>query len=214
VHVIVLTLARSRAGDLVQCMNSWASPTKFSNSAVAAQPQGQASVGLAGSDSCPSCRPRAGPHQHHRWHSGAEVLALHLSDAFADSQPAQDSPALTQQCGAPRRCTSRAARRALPPSKGAAPDLQRRQGRFDERLMHVTHATLRVELDRHTCQLPCGACQRACTAHSALGAHGSLPVYGAAVAGRFALTRGVGWPRIRTQGDAKSGNYRCPSTRS
>ena len=27
-----------------------------------------------------------------------------------------------------------------------------------------------------------------------------LPVYGAAVAGRFALTRGVGWPRIQTQG--------------
>ena len=63
--MIVLTLARSRAGVLVQCMNSWASPTKF-NFAVAAQLQGQASVGLAGSDSCPSCRPRAGPHRHHR----------------------------------------------------------------------------------------------------------------------------------------------------
>ncbi len=46
-------------------MTSWACPTKF-NFAVAAEPQGQASVGLAGSDSCPSCRPRAGPHRHHR----------------------------------------------------------------------------------------------------------------------------------------------------
>ncbi len=76
-------------------MNSWAFPTKF-NFVAAAQPQGQAGVGLAGSDSCPSCRPRAWPHRHHRWHSGAEVLALHLSDAFTDSKPAQDSPALTQ----------------------------------------------------------------------------------------------------------------------
>jgi hypothetical protein len=150
-------------------INSWASPTEF-NFVVAAQLQGQASVGLAGSDSCLSCRPRAGPHRHQGWNSGAEVtvLALHLRDAFTDSKPAQDSPYGPHATGAPRRCTSRAARRALPPLKGAAPDLQRRQGRFDERLMHVRNDTLRAELDRRTCQLQCGACARACPAHSIL----------------------------------------------
>ena len=63
---------------------------------------------------------------------------------FTDGNPAQDGPYAT---GAPRRCTSRAERRALPPSKGAAPGLQRRQGRSDERQMRVTHD------DRHTVEL-------------------------------------------------------------
>ena len=66
------------------------------NFVVAAQPQGQASAGLAGSDSCLSCRfrPRALPHRPHRWHSGAEVLALHLSDASLMANP--HKTALTQ----------------------------------------------------------------------------------------------------------------------
>jgi hypothetical protein len=91
---------------------------------------------------------------------------------FTESKPAQDGPYAT---GAPRRCTFREERRALPPSKGAAPDLQRWQGRFDERQMHVRHDTLRVELDRRTCQLQCGTCPRACAAHSTLSTHGSYP---------------------------------------
>ena len=154
-------------------MNSWAWPTKF-NFVVAAQPQGQASVGLAGSDSCLSCRfrPRALPHRHHRWHSGAEMLALHLSDAAVIANP--HGTTLTQS-GAPRRCTSRAERRALPPSKGAAPDLQGPHGRSDERRMHVRHDTLPAELDRRTWPLPRGACPRACTAHSTLSTHGACP---------------------------------------
>jgi hypothetical protein len=59
----------------------------------------------------------------HRMDSGAEVLALHLSDAFTDSQPAQDGPyatvrrtsALYISCSAPRtssiegRCAGSAA---------------------------------------------------------------------------------------------------------
>ncbi len=178
-------------------MNSWACPTKF-NFVVAAQPRRQASVGLAG---C-RFRPRALPHRHHRWHSGAEVLTLHLSDTFTDSPPARDSPALTRPAhlGAVHFVQSvahflhrRALRRVC----------KRRQRRFDERQMHMRHDTLRVELDGRTCLLPCGACPRACIAHSALGTHGSLSVYGAAVAGCFALRREVGWPRILTQGAAE-----------
>jgi hypothetical protein len=153
-------------------MNSWACPTKL-NFVVAAQPQGQASVrvGWFGFLSQWSTAGLATPTP--RVASGAEVLALHLRDASVMANPLKT--ALTQQCGAPRRCTSRAARRALPPSKGAAPDLQRWQGRFDKRQMHARHDTLCVELDGRTCQLPCGACPRECTAHSTLSTHDSCP---------------------------------------
>ncbi len=154
-------------------MNSWACPTKFTL-VVAAQPQGQASVGVAGSDSCLSCRLStagfAAPTPPVAFTSRSARVAPER--CFTDSQPAQDGPYAT---GAPRRCTSRAERRALPPSKGAAPDLQRWQRRFDERQMHARHDTLRVQLDGRTCQLPCGACPRACIAHSTLGTHGSCP---------------------------------------
>ena len=108
----------------------------------------------------------------HRADSGAEVLSLHLSDALVKANPNGRS---ATQSGAPRRCTSRAGRRALPPSKGAAPDLQRWQRRFDERQMHVRHDTSHAELDGRVCYLACGACALVCTAHSTLSTHGSCP---------------------------------------
>ena len=91
---------------------------------------------------------------------------------FTDGKPAQDGPYAT---GAPRRCTSRAERRALPPSTGAAPDLQGPHGRSDERQMHVRHDTLPAERDGRPWPLPCGACPRACTAHSTLSTRGACP---------------------------------------
>ena len=102
------------------------------------------------------------------------MLSLHLPVSVPSDKadPKGTSPSAN---GAPRRCTCRAARRALRPSKGAAPDLQRLRSRFYERRGGCTwQAAYSLALlgASATYKAPCGACPCLCTA---LAKHRAVP---------------------------------------
>ena len=128
----------------------------------------------------------------------------------------RDGPHAT---GAPRRCTSRAERRALPPSMGAAPDLQRRPRRSDERRMRASasrrspHRGALVGVSVNKLRLTACAFVRLCATSAVPLAPACLvPVPSARVRPRGLC--GISSLAHVAFGQSKAARYRCPSTRS